>query len=113
MAPDDLMVYTGTFIVPAVASLAGVLAARAVYTRSISVLTSCIVFIVTVLAGMVLSYAFVSHFGYLLHGDGALAIVAAPVTGAIMAVPIALIFAVVLMVIRSKRDRVVIPRERH
>ena len=105
MAPDDLMVYTGTAIVPVVTSVASVLVLRGVYRRSISVLTSCIVFIITVLAGMVLSFAFVSYLSDLLHGDGALAIVAAPVTGAIMTLPIALIFAVVLIAISSKGDR--------
>ena len=97
------MVYTGMAIVPAAASLAGVLALRGVYRKSISVLTSCIVFIVSVIGGMVLSYAFVSHFSDLLHGDGALAIVAAPVTGAIMTVPVALIFVVALIAVTSKR----------
>jgi hypothetical protein len=105
MAPDDVMVYTGTALVPAVTCLATVLALRGVYCKAISVLTSCIVLIITVLAGMVVSFAFVNHFGYLLHGDGALAIVAAPVTGAIMSIPIALIFAVALIVITSKRKR--------
>ena len=103
MAPDELMVYTGTAIVPVVTSLACVLALRGVYRRSISVWLSCVVFVTTVLSGMVLSFAFVSHFSDLLHGDGALAVIAAPVTGAIMTVPIALIFSVALIAIRSKR----------
>jgi hypothetical protein len=105
MPPDDLMVYTGTAIVPAVTSLASALALRAVHGKSISVLTACIAVILTLLAGMLLSFAFVSHFSGLLHGDGALAIVAAPITGAIMTTPVALIFAVVLIAIASKRSR--------
>jgi len=104
MAPDDVMVYTGMAIVPAVTSMACVLALRAVHRKSISVLSSCLVFIVALLSGLCLSFAFVSRFSDLLHGDGALAIIAAPVTGAILTVPIALIFAVVLTVIASKRD---------
>jgi len=103
MAPDDIMVYTATAIVPAVTSLASVLALRAVHDRSISVLSSCIVLIVALLSGMCLSFAVVYRFSNLLHGDGALAIVAAPVTGAIVTVPIVLIFAAVLTVIASKR----------
>src|SRR5262249_48774648 len=105
MAPDDIMVYTATAIVPAVTSLASVLTLRAVHDRSISVLSSCIVLIVTLLAAMCLSFAFVSRFSNLLHGDGALAIIAAPITGAILTVPIVLIFAAVLTAIASKRKR--------
>ena len=104
MAPDDVMVYTGMAIVPAVTSLACVLALRAVHQKSISVLSSCVAFIIALLSGMFLSFAFVSRFSHLLHGDGALAIIAAPVTGAILTIPIALIFAVALTVIARKAD---------
>jgi hypothetical protein len=103
MAPDEVMVITGMAIVPAVTSLACVLTLRAVYCKSISVLSSCLVFIIALVSGMCLSFAFVWGFSDLLHGDGALAIIAAPVTGAIVTVPIALIFAAVVTVIASKR----------
>ena len=69
----------------------------------ISVLASCVLFIAAVPAGMFLSYSVVKAFSYLLHGDGALAIIAAPITGAILTAPVALIFAVALAVIRSRR----------
>jgi len=105
MAPDDLMVYTGTAIVPAVTSIVCVPTVRAVHRKSISVLSSCVVFIVTLLFGMILSFFFVSRFSYLLHGDGALAIIAAPVMRAILTIPVALIFAIVLIAIASKRNR--------
>src|SRR6266446_5703001 len=95
MAPDDVMVYTGTAIVPAVTSLACVLALHAVYRKSISVLSSCVVFVIALLSVMCLSFAFVSRFSNLLHGDGALAIIAAPVPGARLTVPIVLICVVV------------------
>lgn len=97
------MVYTGMAIVPAVAVVAGLVALRAVRRGSLSALVSCVVFIAAVAAGMVLSFAFVWGFSDLLHGDGALAIVAAPITGAILSVAIALIFFVALGVILSKR----------
>jgi hypothetical protein len=58
-------------------------------------------FIAAVIASMFLSFGLVYAFSHLLHGDGALAIIAAPVTGAILTAPIALIFAVVLLVIRK------------
>lgn len=103
MAPDEVMVYTGMAIVPAVTGIACFAALRAVHRGSISVLTSCMVCIVALLAGMLLSYAFVFGFSHLLHGDGALAIIAAPVTGAILTAPIVLLFAVGLRVITSKR----------
>ena len=105
MAPVDLMVYTGMAIVPAVTGIACFPALHAAHRRSISVLSSCLVFIIALLFGMCLSFSFVWKFSYLLHGDGALAIIAAPVTGAILTVPIALIFAVVLTAIVSKRGR--------
>jgi hypothetical protein len=103
MAPDEIMVYTGMFIVPAVAVVAGLVALRAVRRGSMSVLVSCLVLIAAVTAGMVLSFLFVWGLGDLLHGDGALAIIAAPITGAILSVPVALVFAVTLAVIASKR----------
>jgi hypothetical protein len=103
MAPDEVMVYTGMGIVPAVTSMIGLVALRAVHRRSISVPASCIAFIGSVVAGMLLSFTFVRGFSDLLHGDGALAIIAAPVTGAILSIPIALIFAASLAVIASKR----------
>jgi glucose-6-phosphate-specific signal transduction histidine kinase len=103
MTPDELMVYIGMAIVPAVTSIACFLALRAVHRKSISVLSSCMVFIIAVLAGMFLSFALVWGFSDLLHGDGALAIIAAPITGAILTSPIALIFAVALTAVASKR----------
>jgi hypothetical protein len=105
MAPDDIMVYTATAIVPAVTALASVPAAHAVHRRSMSLLSACLLFVATVICGMFLSFAVVSRFSYLLHGDGALAIVAAPVTGAILTVPVALAFGVALTVIVSRRKR--------
>ena len=51
---------------------------------------------------MFLSNRLVHAFAYLLHGDGALAIVAAPVTGAILTVPVALVFGVALVVIARR-----------
>ena len=91
-------------IVPAVTSIACSLALRAVHRKSISALSSCAVFIIALLCAMFLSFAFVRRFSDLLHGDGALAIIAAPITGAILTVPVALVFAVVLTAIASKRD---------
>jgi hypothetical protein len=99
------MVYMGMAIVPAVAGITGFVVLRAVHRRSISALASCLVFIVAVAAGMLLSFTFVWGFSDLLHGDGALAIIAAPVTGAILSIPIALIFALGLAVIASNRAR--------
>ena len=105
MAPDDVMVYTGVAIVPAVTGLACAVALRAVYLKSISALSSCAVFVVAVVCGVMLSYAFVSHFSYLLHGDGALAIFAAPVMGAMVTIPIALVFVPALIAIRKREKR--------
>jgi len=103
MAPDEVMVYSAMAVVPAVASLACFLLLRAVHRRSMSVLVSCVVFTVTVLSGMFLSFGVVLVFAHLLHGDGALAIIAAPVTGAILTAPIALVFAIGLVIISSRR----------
>jgi hypothetical protein len=103
MAPDEVMVYTGMAVVPAVTGIACFVALRAVRRKSLSVLSSCMVFIIAVLAGMLLSFAFVWGFSDLLHGDGALAIIAAPITGAILTIPIALIFAAVLTAIASQK----------
>ena len=105
MAPDEMMVYTGTAIVPVVTSIACCPTLSAVHRKSLSVLSSCVVFVVALLSGMLLSFAFVWRFSDLLHGDGAIAIVAAPITGAIVTVPIALIFGVALKVIASRRDQ--------
>lgn len=103
MAPDEVMVYSAMAVVPAVASLACFLLLRAVHRRSMSVLVSCVVFTVAVSGGMFLSFGVVLAFGHLLHGDGALAIIAAPITGAILTAPVALVFAVGLVIISSRR----------
>lgn len=103
MAPDEVMVYTGMFIVPAVAAVAGMVALRAVRRGSMSGLVSCLVLIAAAVVGMVASFLFVWGFGDLLHGDGALAVIAAPITGAILCVPVAVVFAVALAVIASQR----------
>ena len=97
------MVYTGVAIVPVVTGVACSVALRAVYLESISVLSSCGVFIIALVCGVTLSFAFVARFSYLLHGDGALAIVAAPVMGAMLSVPVALAFAAVLIAIRMRK----------
>jgi adenine/guanine phosphoribosyltransferase-like PRPP-binding protein len=103
MAPDEVMVYSSMALVPAVAGLVGLLTLLAVRRQAMSALASCVLFIAAVPAGMLLSVAVVKAFSHLLHGDGALAIIAAPVTGAILTAPVALIFAVALAVIRSQR----------
>lgn len=102
MAQDEVMVYSSMALVPALCALVGVLVLRAVYRRSMSVTVSCVLFIVALPVGMFLSYQVVSAFSYVLHGDGALAIVAAPVTGAILTIPVVLVFAAALIVIRSR-----------
>ncbi len=69
--------------------------------EALSVLASRLLFIAAVPVGMLMSFGVVSAFSYLLHGDGALAIVAAPVVGAMLTIPVAVIFAVALVMIRS------------
>src|SRR5689334_6491320 len=97
------MVYSSVALVPAVSALVGFVALLAVHRKAISVLAACLLFVAAVPAGMVMSFGVVNAFSYLLHGDGALAIVAAPVTGALLTLPVALLFAVALIVIRSPR----------
>ena len=103
MTPDEVMVYSAMALVPAVASIVAFLALLAVRRRSISALLSCALFMAAVLVGMVLSNRVVHAFAYLLHGDGALAVIAAPITGAILTLPVALGFAVGLLVITRRR----------
>ena len=100
---DSLMVYSSMALVPVFSTVVGALVLLAVYRRSMSASVSCLLFIGAVPAGMFLSYQVVSAFSYLLRGDGALAIVAAPVTGAILTIPVALVFAIVLTVIRARQ----------
>ena len=94
------MVYSSTALVPAVSALVGLLALLAVRRKAMSVLAACALFIAAVPVGMVMSFGVVSAFSYLLHGDGALAIVAAPLVGAMLTAPVALVFAVALIMIR-------------
>lgn len=91
------MVYTGMAIVPTLAALAGTLTLVAVKKAALSRAVASLLFIVSVPVGMVLSFFFVNAFSHLLHGDGALAIVAAPVTGAILTIPVALVFTLLLV----------------
>jgi hypothetical protein len=60
-------------------------------------------FVVALVVGMALSFGFVSLNSAMLHGDGALAIIAAPITGAIVSVPIAILFAVILGIMSRNR----------
>src|SRR6476661_176626 len=103
MAPDDVMVYSSVALVPAIPGLVGLLALLAVRRKAMSVLASCVLFIAAVPVGMLMSFGVVNAFSYLLHGDGALAIVAAPLLGAMLTIPVALVFAVALVMIRSQR----------
>jgi len=103
MAPDEIMVYTGMFIVPVVAGVASYFLLRGVHRKALSAWVSCALFVVAVVVGMILSFAYVWMRSSLLHGDGALAIIAAPITGAILTAPVALVFAIALGVIRSKQ----------
>ncbi|HVY07695.1 MAG TPA: hypothetical protein VHB46_17095 [Burkholderiales bacterium] len=104
MAPDEIMVYGSMAIVPVVAGLVGLAAFFRVRRNAISILTAYALFVAAVLVGMLLSFAVVNAFSYLLHGDGALAIIAAPITGAILATPVAVVFAVALAITRPRRD---------
>jgi len=104
MEQDSVMVYSSMALVPVLSAVIGSLVLRAVYRRSMSASVSSLLFLAAVPLGMYLSYLVVSAFSYMLHGDGALAIVAAPVTGAILTIPVALVFAVVLTIIRLRQD---------
>lgn len=103
MAQDDLMVYSSMALVPVVVGVVGAVVLRAVYRRILSLPVSCLLFIAALPVGMVLSFLVVNTFSYMLHGDGALAIIAAPITGAILTVPVALVFAIALTVIRARQ----------
>jgi hypothetical protein len=100
MAPDEILVYASTAMVPVIAALVALLVLRAVYRNSMSVLGACLLFCAAVPVAMMLSLGLVAAFSRLLHGDGILALVAAPVVGAWFAAPVALIFAAALVVIR-------------
>ena len=102
LQPDEVMVYTGMFIVPVVSAVAGFFLALAVRREKVPVWVACLLFVLSVIGGMVLSFGFVWMNGNMLHGDGALAIIAAPITGAIVTVPVALIFALALALVREK-----------
>ena len=75
------MVYSSVALVPALSGLVGLLTLLAVRRKAMSVLASCVLFIAAVPVGMLISIGVVNAFSDLLHGDGALAIVAAPIMG--------------------------------
>ncbi len=103
MAPDEIMVYTGMFIVPVVTGVASFFLLRAVHRKALSTLVCCALFAVALVAGMMLSFGYVWLRSSLLSGDGALAIIAAPITGATITVPVALVFLIALGIIRSNQ----------
>ncbi len=103
MAPDEIMVYTGMFIVPVVGGVVSFFLLRSVHRKVLSAWVSCALFVAAIVGGMVLSFGYVWLRSSLLSGDGALAIIAAPVTGVILTVPVALVFLIALGVIRSKQ----------
>ena len=97
------MVYTGMFIVPVVAGIASFFLLRAVHRKALSALACCALFVVALVTGMMLSFCYVWLRCSLLSGDGALAIIAAPVTGAILTAPVALVFLIALGITRSNQ----------
>jgi hypothetical protein len=99
MAPDEIMVYTGMFIVPIVVGVVSFFLLRAVHRKALSTWASFALFVAAVACGMVLSFSYVWLRSSLLSGDGALAIIAAPVTGAILTVPVALVVLIGVVVI--------------
>jgi len=103
MEPDDVLTYASVALAPTLTSLVGLLMLRAVHRESMSVRASCVLFVVAAAVGTVLSFGLMNAFSNLLHGDGALGVVFAPMAGAVLIVPVALIFAVVLAVITSGR----------
>jgi hypothetical protein len=104
MAQDEIMVYTGMFIVPVAAAIAGFFLLRAVHRKTLPAWVSVALFLASVPAGMLASFGYVWMNGDLLHGDGALAVIAAPITGAILAAPVALVFLIALGILRSNQD---------
>ena len=104
MKPDEIMVYTAMFLVPVSSGIACCLLLRAVRRDALSPIMSSVLFAASIIVGMALSFAFVLSFSFLLSGDGALAIIAAPVTGAILTVPVAIVFFVALAVMQAKKS---------
>ena len=103
MQPDDILTYSSMALPPALATFVGALALHAVHRDSMSVRTCCVLFAATVAVGIVLSFELMDAFSNLLHGDGALGVVFVPMMGAALTVPVALIFGVVGLAIRSGR----------
>jgi hypothetical protein len=103
MAPDDILTYAAIALAPAITILVGLPALRAVHRESLSVRRSCALFVVAAAVGTALSFGLMDTFSYLLHGDGALGVVFAPMIGAVFTLPVALIFGVGLAVITSGR----------
>lgn len=105
MAPDEQMVFSGMLLVPVVTGIASVLLLRAVRREAMSWPVSCAGFCAALALGMAASFAYVWGFSHLLHGDGALAIIAAPITGAIVSMPVLVVFVVALAVMTARRRR--------
>ena len=104
MKPDEVMVYTAMFTVPVVTGLACYLLLRAVRRDALSPMMSSALFAAALIVGMALSFASVLCFSFLLSGDGALAIIAAPVTGAILTIPVGIVFFAALAVMHAKKS---------
>jgi hypothetical protein len=105
MAPDEQMVFSGMLLVPVVTGIASVFLLRAVRREAMSWLMSCVGFCAALALGMAASFAYVWSFSHLLHGDGALAIIAAPITGAIVSMLVLVVFVVALAVMTARRRR--------
>ncbi|MDT3735401.1 MAG: hypothetical protein ROZ00_04150 [Denitratisoma sp.] len=105
MAPDEQMVFSGMVLVPVVTGIASVFLLRSVRRGAMSWPMSCVGFCAALALGMAASFAYVWSFSHLLHGDGALAIIAAPVTGAIVSIPVLVVFVVALAVMTARRRR--------
>lgn len=105
MTDDELMVYSAMALVPIISGITAFFLIRAIRLNILSLVVAYILFVVAIVAAMLMSFTVVLIFSSLLHGDGALAIIAAPITGAILTVPVVIIFIIVLLMDKYNNDK--------
>jgi len=102
MSPAGILGLVSTALVPILSGLVGFIALRAVQRKTITVPVFFALFSGAVLVGMCLGFIVVMAFSHYLHGESDAYVIFAPIGGAIFAVPVALLFAIVLAIIKSR-----------
>ena len=102
MEPAEAMFNVSVLLGPAISGGVAVVLVRLVRAKRLSKVRAGLYFLAAVVVGLIACEFYVVANSHLITGDGALVVIAAPVTSAILISPVALIFAICLAIVARK-----------